>query len=152
MALLAGWLSFDPRAADRLRGTSLELLRHLSLLFVPAGVGVMLHAARLADEALAIGVALMASTALAIVVTALVVQWSARWLAPAAAGGETPPTMGTASVADSGGSAGHAVAPGTTAAGTATATDVAAAADTLRDIAACDPIRSATPPANPPAP
>lgn len=83
MALLAGWLMLDARAADRLRGTSLELLKHLSLLFVPAGVGVMLHAARIADEALAIGVALVASTALAIVVTGLVVQWTARWLAPA---------------------------------------------------------------------
>jgi holin-like protein len=83
MALLAAYLMLDARAADRLRGTSLELLKHLSLLFVPAGVGVMLHAARLAEEGLAIGIALVASTALAILVTALVVQWTRRRLAGA---------------------------------------------------------------------
>jgi holin-like protein len=83
MALLAAYLMLDARAADRLRGTSLELLKHLSLLFVPAGVGVMLHAARLAEEGLAIGIALVASTALAILVTALVVQWTSRRLAGA---------------------------------------------------------------------
>ena len=68
-------------AVERLRPTCVELLKHLSLLFVPAGVGVMLHVARLAGEWLPIVVALLASTALAIVVTALVIQWSARWVA-----------------------------------------------------------------------
>ena len=71
----------------------LTLLSHLSLLFVPAGVGVMLHLRRLADEALAVGVALVASTALSIVVTALVVERTRRWLdrrenRPADTGGE----------------------------------------------------------------
>ena len=42
------------------------LLRHLSLLFVPAGVGVMLHFSRLAEEGLALTVALVATTALPI--------------------------------------------------------------------------------------
>ena len=42
------------------------LARHLSLLFVPAGVGVMLHFARLAQEWLPILVALLASTVLTI--------------------------------------------------------------------------------------
>ena len=50
------------------------LLKHLSLLFVPAGVGVMLHASRLADEWLAIAVALVASTVAAIAVTALTMR------------------------------------------------------------------------------
>ena len=50
------------------------LLKHLSLLFVPAGVGVMLHAARLADEWLAIAVALVASTVAAIAATALTMR------------------------------------------------------------------------------
>lgn len=50
------------------------LAKHLSLLFVPAGVGVMLHVARVADEWLPIAVALVVSTVLAIAVTAIVFQ------------------------------------------------------------------------------
>jgi holin-like protein len=83
MALLLGWLRLRPDAYARLRETSIGLLRHLSLLFVPAGVGVMLHAARLADEWLPISIALVGSTALTIAVTALVIEWTRRWLGPA---------------------------------------------------------------------
>ena len=54
------------------------LARHLSLLFVPAGVGVMLHAARLADEGAALAVALVASTILALAATGLTFQWLLR--------------------------------------------------------------------------
>ncbi len=50
------------------------LLKHLSLLFVPAGVGVMLHLSRLADEWAAILAALIASTVVAIAVTALTMR------------------------------------------------------------------------------
>jgi holin-like protein len=57
-----------------LRGTSQQLLSHLSLLFVPAGVGVMLHFGRLGEEWLALAVALVASTVLTIAVTALVMR------------------------------------------------------------------------------
>jgi holin-like protein len=78
MALLLAALVVRPGWLATLRPTSLELLRHLSLLFVPAGVGVMLHAARIGAEWLPIVVALVVSTALAIVVTAVVVAWSAR--------------------------------------------------------------------------
>jgi holin-like protein len=78
MALLLGLLLIRPSTIERLRPTSLELLKHLSLLFVPAGVGVMLHVARISKEWLPIVVALLISTALAIAVTALVVTWTAR--------------------------------------------------------------------------
>jgi holin-like protein len=81
MALLLGFLLGNGRAVESMRPTCVELLKHLSLLFVPAGVGVMLHVTRLANEWLPIVVALLASTALAIVVTALVMQWTSRWLA-----------------------------------------------------------------------
>jgi holin-like protein len=81
MALLLAWLLADARVAPRLRGTSVELLRHLSLLFVPAGVGVMVHVGRIAQEWLPIVVALVVSTVLALGVTALVVQWASRRLA-----------------------------------------------------------------------
>jgi len=81
MVLLMIVLLLRPDSVNRLRPTSLALLRHLSLLFVPAGVGVMVHFARLSEEWLPIVVALLASTALAIVVTAVVIAWSARFLA-----------------------------------------------------------------------
>ena len=80
MALLLVYLALRPAEPDALRGTSLELLRHLSLLFVPAGVGVMVHAGRLADEGLAIAIALVASTAASIVATALATTWTQRWI------------------------------------------------------------------------
>ncbi|UCE32542.1 MAG: CidA/LrgA family protein [Burkholderiales bacterium] len=81
MALLVLYLMLRPGAESALREPSLELLRHLSLLFVPAGVGVMLHAGRLSDELWPILIALVASTALAIVATALAVSAAQRWLA-----------------------------------------------------------------------
>jgi holin-like protein len=54
------------------------LARHLSLLFVPAGVGVMLHASRLAHEAGALAAALIGSTVLALATAALTFQWLVR--------------------------------------------------------------------------
>lgn len=60
--------------------TSTELLRHLSLLFVPAGVGVMLHAHRIAEEWLPIGIALVGSTLLGLAATALTLQLVTRLL------------------------------------------------------------------------
>jgi len=61
-------------APEWLRSTSQTLLSHLSLLFVPAGVGVMLHFRRLEAEWLPILAALVASTVLTIGVTALVMR------------------------------------------------------------------------------
>ena len=58
----------------RLKPTTGTLLSHLSLLFVPAGVGVMVHGARLATEGLAIVGAILASTVLALAATALTVH------------------------------------------------------------------------------
>jgi len=59
---------------ELLRDTANGILQHLSLLFVPAGVGVMVHFARVSGEWMAILVAVLASTALAIAVTALIMQ------------------------------------------------------------------------------
>ena len=60
--------------SDSLRNTANGLLSHLSLLFVPAGTGVMVHLGRVADEWLAIVAALIGSTVLTIAVTALVMR------------------------------------------------------------------------------
>jgi holin-like protein len=54
------------------------LLRHLALLFVPAGVGVMLHVPRLADEWWPVLLAIVPGTLIAIAFTALVMQWLGR--------------------------------------------------------------------------
>ena len=62
--------------------TTATLLQHLSLLFVPAGVGVMLHLQRLGDEALAIGVALVLSTLVGLASAALTMAWLMKRVSP----------------------------------------------------------------------
>lgn len=74
MLLLFLTLALRRQVSPALRDTASGLLQHLSLLFVPAGVGVMVHAGLLAREWLPIVVALVASTALTIIVTALVLR------------------------------------------------------------------------------
>jgi len=54
------------------------LLRYLSLMFVPAGVGVMLHVQLIGDDWLPIALALFVSTVLTIAVTALVMVWMGK--------------------------------------------------------------------------
>ncbi|WP_278850968.1 CidA/LrgA family protein [Parasutterella excrementihominis] len=75
IALIANdWL------ASWVRPISLVLISYLAVLFVPAGVGIMLHIDRLKNEALPIGVSLIVSTILTIAVTALVIKYSTIWL------------------------------------------------------------------------
>lgn len=64
--------------AEPLRDTATGILQHLSLLFVPAGVGVMVHFSRVSGEWLPIIAAVLISTALAIAVSALVMQLMMR--------------------------------------------------------------------------
>lgn len=80
MALLFFYLQVRPSAAARLKDTALVLLTHLSLLFVPAGVGILLFVDRVRDEWLAILVALLVSTALSIIVTALTIRATSAFL------------------------------------------------------------------------
>lgn len=54
------------------------LLKNLSLLFVPAGVGVMAHLGLLGQDLMPIAVALIGSTVATIAVTALLMSWLAR--------------------------------------------------------------------------
>ena len=58
----------------QLRETANGILQHLSLLFVPAGTGVMVHFARVSGEWLPLVGALLASTALAIAAAALTMR------------------------------------------------------------------------------
>lgn len=57
-----------------LQSTSQTLLQHLSLLFVPAGTGIMLHLHRVADEWLPLLLSLLVSTFATLAVTALVMR------------------------------------------------------------------------------
>ena len=75
MALLLVALSLRPNLLAKIRATGTTLLSHLSLLFVPAGVGVMVHFARLSEEGVAIVAAVVGSTLLAIVATAATAGW-----------------------------------------------------------------------------
>lgn len=75
MSALLAALAARPSWLPSLKPVANGLLQHLSLLFVPAGVGVMLHLQRLGEEAWAIGVALLLSTWLGMATTALTVVW-----------------------------------------------------------------------------
>jgi holin-like protein len=74
MALLFAILLKRGGPSEELRSTSQGLLSHLSLLFVPAGTGVILYVDRMADEWLPLTVSLVLSTALCIIVSALVLS------------------------------------------------------------------------------
>lgn len=87
MALLLVALALGLPAEGELSRVSSGLLAHLSILFVPAGVGVMLHGPRIAAEWPAIVGALLVSTAAAVVVTGALEQRLARG---AAAEGDRP--------------------------------------------------------------
>ena len=63
---------------DELRSTSNGLLRHLSLLFVPAGVGIVTQLDALARDWQAIGVAILVSTGLGLAVTGWLMQRLSR--------------------------------------------------------------------------
>ena len=71
LLLLIAFLS-SSRLAQLMEPTSWGILQHLSLLFVPAGVGVIAAAGQLKGDLPAIAVALVMSTVLAIAVGALV--------------------------------------------------------------------------------
>lgn len=78
MALLLVVLVVRGRTPDSMSAAADGLAKHLSLLFVPAGTGVMLHVAQIEAEWLPITVALGVSTVLAIAVTAVTFQWLVR--------------------------------------------------------------------------
>ncbi|WP_428697605.1 CidA/LrgA family protein [Stappia sp.] len=78
MVLLFAWLMLRKREDKELAATADALLRNLALLFVPAGVGVVLHLGLIGREGIAISAALIVSTLATVAVTALVMQWTLR--------------------------------------------------------------------------
>lgn len=75
MVLLLVGLALRGRIPDELGGVADGLIRNLSLLFVPAGVGVMQHARLIGHELVPISAALVVSTVLTIAVTGLFMAW-----------------------------------------------------------------------------
>ncbi len=74
MILLFIFLSIKGSIPEALGDVSSALLNNLSLMFVPAGVGVMVHFELLGTDALPLSIALVVSTLLTIVITALVMM------------------------------------------------------------------------------
>ncbi len=71
MVLLFIFLSIRGSVPDELSKVSSALLGNLSLMFVPAGVGVMVHFELLGTDAIPLSAAVIGSTVLTIAVTAL---------------------------------------------------------------------------------
>lgn len=90
LALLVILLTALGEPPGTLESTGNGLLQHLSLLFVPAGVGVMLHAQRIAAEWLPLLTALAFSTWISMAVAALTMRWAAERFGAAAAGEGRP--------------------------------------------------------------
>ena len=78
MALLFVALCWRGGPSTELRTTAQGMLQHLSLLFIPAGTGIMLHFQRMSDELLPLLVSLLVSTVVTIAVTALVLRFLAH--------------------------------------------------------------------------
>jgi len=74
MAMLFAALAARGRTPEPLAETARGLLSHLSLLFIPAGVGVIGHLRQVSELWLPLLITLVGSTALAIVVTSFTLR------------------------------------------------------------------------------
>jgi len=74
MGLLFAGLVLRGGPSEKLTATANGLLQHLSLLFVPAGVGIMLHLGLIEAQWLPILAALLVSTAITIAITGWLMQ------------------------------------------------------------------------------
>lgn len=78
LLLLVTCCILRPPLADRIRPVTTGLLGHLSLFFVPAGVGIVAHWDLLKQHGLGLAVAVAVSTVLAIAAGALAFSGMAR--------------------------------------------------------------------------
>ena len=74
MLLLFTFLAIRGGAPQAMIDAVAPLHRHMSLLFIPAGSGVLLYVERVQEEWLPITIALLASTVIAFLVTAWVLE------------------------------------------------------------------------------
>ena len=78
MLLLFGTLLIRGGLPANVGGAAHGLLRYLSLLFVPAGVGVVRYLTELRADGLPIAAAIAVSTVLALSITGIALQWLLR--------------------------------------------------------------------------
>jgi holin-like protein len=78
LVLLLALLILRGGPSPEVHGLAQGLLKNLGLLFVPAGVGIISEGAVLKENALAIAIAIPASTIIALSVTGLLMQYLAR--------------------------------------------------------------------------
>ncbi len=78
MVILFVGLLIHGKVPEDLGSVTKGLLDHLALLFVPAGVGVVVHLSLIRDEWLPITVGLIVSTVVTIAVTSLLLSWMLR--------------------------------------------------------------------------
>lgn len=64
------------RSSESLDATATALLSHLSLLFVPAGVGIIVHFDRIIEEWIPLTAALVVSTVVTMMATAAIMRGS----------------------------------------------------------------------------
>lgn len=88
LALLFGLMLASARIAALIRPVAEGILRHLSLLFVPAGVGVVGHLGALGEFGGRLAVVLILSTALALVAGVLTFVLIARLTGDKSAGAD----------------------------------------------------------------
>jgi holin-like protein len=74
MLLLFAWLTTRGKLSEGLERTATSLLSNMTLLFVPAGVGLILYIDQLRAHWLGIAIVLILSTAITLVGTALTLQ------------------------------------------------------------------------------
>ncbi|MCR9256094.1 MAG: CidA/LrgA family protein [Alphaproteobacteria bacterium] len=91
LVLMLGFLFLRKDVPEELETVATTLLKHLSLLFVPAGVGILLHLERVSAEWLPLGAALIVSAVLTVAITALVFRAVSRLTGAA---DETPDESG----------------------------------------------------------
>ncbi len=65
----------SPRLLEKVEESSHHVLKHMSLFFIPAGVGIMVSASGIAQHWLALLTAIVVSTLLTLAVTAISMQW-----------------------------------------------------------------------------
>lgn len=86
LLLLVGWFALRGGPGKEMAGTADGILSNLSLLFVPAAVGIVQHGQRFLTQGPAIVLALFGSSVLTIIVTAYAFLWADRRFGAKAAG------------------------------------------------------------------
>ena len=82
MLLLLAWFFLRGGLSESIGRTADTLLSHLSLLFVPAGVGVLVHWERVRGQWAAIAAALLLGTLITLAVTAVTMTAVTRLAGP----------------------------------------------------------------------